>query len=64
MNLSVWQAVLLPLEMDPTFQKRWGCHIYNVTVDDIPGLLDGSIDKTKLGQLECRDVNGYDYDRR
>ena len=65
MNLSVWKDTFLPLVMGPTFQlAHSGCHMYNVTRDDVPGLLNGSIKAEDFGQVECRSLNGYDYDRR
>lgn len=62
-NLSIWQDTFLPVELGPTFQRA-GCHMYNVTVGDVPKLLDGSMKGSEFGLVECRHANGYEYDRR
>ena len=64
-NLSVWKATFLPLELGPDYQMHpSGCRMYDISPEQAPGLLDGSINVTTLGTAECHNLNGYDYDQR
>ena len=65
MNISVWKATFLPLELGPDYQMHpSGCRMYNVTPENAQDLIDGSLNQSSLTLAECKDLNGYDYDQR
>jgi hypothetical protein len=66
-SLPEWKAMFLPQELGPDFQMRASkCNMYSVTEDNLPLFLSGQLpgNATDLPKTECRQLEGFDYDKR